>query len=152
MATTTVEVKGLKELGARLKALDQDMHGKIGRATTNAGAQVIKKRIKQLAPVAPGPYKIEGVVVQPGNIAKNVITKYLGPGVSRYTSEHIIAVRGKRKDGYANRVAIFNEFGTVKQAPHSFFRVAFEQEKQNAVAAMKKKLTQRIMKAEKGGV
>lgn len=154
MASVTVKVEGLRELGLRLKDLSTDMQKKVARAATNAAAQIIKKRAKQLAPIAPAPYRVDdgtkaGQIVRPGNIGKNIVTKRVAN--SPLTSEHVVAVRGKRKDGYANRIGVLQEFGTVKQAPQPFMRPAFDQEKGFAVAAMKQKLRDRIELAEKGG-
>jgi len=148
---TTVRVDGLRELGERLKGLSADIQKKVARSATNAAAQVIKRRAKELAPIAPEPYVIEGVKVQPGNLPKNIVVKRVPPSKTTLTSEHVVAVRGKRKDGYANRVGVLQEFGTVKMSPQPFMRPAFDQEKGFAVAAMKQKLRERIEKAEKGG-
>lgn len=148
---SSVEVKGLKELGLRLKELSADMQGKIARSATNAGAQVIKKRVIELAPVAHAPYKVGHDVIQPGNIGKNVIVKRLPPAQTNLTSEHIVTVQNKKSKGQPYRAAIFNEFGTVKMSPRPFFRPAFDDEKGFAVSAIRARLKQRIDKAENGG-
>lgn len=154
--STTVKVEGLRELGARFKTLSEDIQKKTARAATNAGAQIIKRRAKELAPIAPAPYIVDdgtegGQLVQPGNIPKNIVVKRVPPSQTTLTSEHVVAVRGKRKDGYANRIGVLQEFGTVKQAPQPFMRPAFDQEKGFAVAAIKQKLRERIEKEERGG-
>lgn len=148
---TRVEIKGLRELGEAMKALGNDVGLKIARSATNAGAQVIKRRAKELAPVAPEPYKIEGVLVQPGNIGKNIVVKRLKRGQTQLTSEHVVTVRGKAKYGYASRVGALQEFGTVKQSAQPFMRPAFEQEKGFAVQKIRETLKRRIDKAQKGG-
>ncbi len=150
MATTRIEVKGLRQLGARLKALSTDMQQKIARSATNAGATVIKKRAKELAPVADEDYEVEGLKVQRGNVPKQIVTKRVKPSQTPFTSEHVVVVRGKRKYGYASRIGSLQEFGTVKMSPRPFMRPAFEQTKGQAVDAMKKRLKARIDKAEKG--
>lgn len=148
---TRVEIKGLRELGEAMKALGNDVGLKIARSATNAGAQVIKRRAKELAPVAPEPYTIEGVIVQPGNIGKNIVVKRLKRGQTQLTSEHVVTVRGKAKYGYASRVGALQEFGTVKQSAQPFMRPAFEQEKGFAVQKIRETLKRRIDKAQKGG-
>lgn len=153
-ATVTVEVKGLRELGERLKALGLDFkkNSAIARATTNAGAQVIKKLAKQKAPVSAASLTPE---VPPGYLRDSIIVRRQRK--SRLTSEHAVTVRHKgakanlRKDGTnPYQVGIYNEFGTVNQSPQPFMRPAFEQGKLQALEAMKKRLLQRIEKAEKG--
>lgn len=152
---TTVEVKGLRELGEAFKLLASDIQNKVARAATNAGAQIIKKRAKELAPIAPEAYEVRKnkgdspVLVQPGNIGKNIVVKRVTR--TNLTSEHVVAIRGKKKDGYANRIAVLQEFGTVKQSPQPFMRPAFDQEKGFAVAAIKQKFKERIDKANRGG-
>jgi len=148
MATTVrVTVSGLKELQAELRKLGDDMTKKIARSATNAGAQIIRKRAKQLAPIADEDYVVEGQPVQRGNLPKQIVVKRVKPSETPYTSEHVVAVRGKRQHGYANRIGILNEFGTVKMAAQPFMRPAFEQEKGFAVGAMVKKIRERIEKA-----
>lgn len=154
MATTvTVEVKGLRELGERLKALKLDFkaNSKIARAATNAGAQVIKKLAVQKAPVS-GP----GLTpeVPPGYLRDSIIVRRQTR--SKLTAEYAVTVRHKgkkanlRKDGTnPYQVGIFNEFGTVHQSPQPFMRPAFDQGKTQAVEQIKKRLLQRIEKAEK---
>ncbi len=150
----TFQVKGLQELGQALSELTADIQGKVGRATTNAGAQVIKKIAARKAPVAPTDYVVrankgdKGVVVPKGNVGKKVSVKYLGTKTG-LTSEHIVFVKGKRKDGYANRIGTFAEFGTVKETPRPFMRPALAEGKEQAVEAMKSRLKIRIDKANK---
>jgi len=143
----TVKAEGLRELGAAFKTLNADVQTNVACAATNAGAQVIKKRIAELAPVAPEPYKVEDVIVQPKNIARNVVVKRMKPGETSATSEHIIVVRGKRKYGYASRVAALQEFGTVSQPANPFFRPGADQAVEPALGALKKRFKSRIEKA-----
>lgn len=147
MATITVEVKGLRELGERMRSLAQEVNLKIARSATNAGAQLVKKQAIANAPAWPVAHMLEGVLVPPGNLKKNIIVKRIAK--SALTSEHIVTVRGKRKDAFAARYGRLVEFGTVKMAPESFLRAAFEQEKGFAVGAIKDKLSDGIDKAMK---
>jgi HK97 gp10 family phage protein len=142
----TVKIEGLRELGAALQAMGDEMGSKIARSATAAAASVIRKRARELAPIADEPYEIEGLTVQPGNIPKNIVSKRLGPGKTRLTSEHIVTVRGKRKYGYASKVGSLQEFGTVKMAPQPFLGPAFEQEKGFAVRAMIDRIKKGIAK------
>lgn len=151
MATTKVEIKGLRELGQALKELGNDIGSKVARQSVSAGATVIRNRARSLAPVADEPYVIEGLQVQPGNLPKNIVTKRVKPSDTDLTAEYLVAVRGKRKHGYASRVGALQEFGTVKMEPQPFLRPAFEQEKGFAVQKIVSGLKARIDKANKGG-
>jgi HK97 gp10 family phage protein len=146
----TIRVDGLRALGERMKTMKADMAVKAARAATAAGAGVIKAGAKRRAPVADEPYTVragkgdKGVEVQPRNLPKNIITKRIK---SELTSEHIVTVRGKRKDGYAKRIGILQEFGAAHAAAQPFMRPAFDEDKQAAIQAMRDRLEKRIKKA-----
>src|SRR2546427_167402 len=120
--STFVRIDGLQQLGERMRSLTQEVNLKIAGRATNAGAQVIKKRAVANAPAWPVAHKLEGVIVPPGNLKKNIVVKKVR---SPLTSEHIVTVRGKRKDAYAARYGRLVEFGTVKMSPKPFLRPAF---------------------------
>jgi HK97 gp10 family phage protein len=152
MASTRVEMTGLKELGAAMSLLSSDIAKKIAFAGVLAGANIIKKQAAKNAHVAESAYiarqknKDKGVIVQPGNVAKNVIAKRYK---SDLTAEYLVKVRGQRKHGYAARVASFMEFGEVVGDMKPFLRPAYESEKERAAQAIKDRLTKRIDKANK---
>lgn len=151
MADTWVKIDGLDDLARRMKALGDDLTSKIAVSATGAGARVIRKLAKQKAPIAPADYEVEGQRVERGNLPKQIVVKRVPKSKRTMTSEHVVAVRGKRKDGYANRIGQLQEFGTVKQDPQPFMRPAFEQGKGEALDAIVKTLKRRIDKAEKEG-
>lgn len=118
------KVAGLQELGEALSKLRSDVALKVARSMTGSAAQVVKKEAIRNAPQYEKPHEVDGTLVQPGNLKKNIITKRLTK--SSLTSEHIVTVRGKKKDGYASRYGRLVEFGTVKMSPNSFLRKAFD--------------------------
>lgn len=139
MASVTVKIEGLVELNEKMRKLGAAVGTKIARSATNAGAQVVKKQAIRLAPEWDfGPHKLkvggETVTVPPGNLKKNIVVKRIAR--SELTSEHIVTVRGKRKDNFAARYGRLVEYGTVKMSPEPFMRPAFEQEKGFAVQAI----------------
>lgn len=139
MATTrSVPVLGLKELGQTLKGLSSDMQARVARRATNAGAQIVKKAVIIAVddPRAQKPYKVEGELVFPSNISRNVIVKRIPPDETDLTSEHIVTVRGKAPHGYASRIASLKEWGTVKEAATPFMGPGFENSKGAALQAM----------------
>ncbi len=139
MATTrNVTVQGLSQLGQSLKALKADAQARVARRATNAAAQVVKKAVIAAVndPRAQKPYTVEGELVFPGNISRNVIVKRIPPEQTDLTSEHIVAVRGKAAHGYASRIASLKEWGTVKEAATPFMTPGYEASKGEAFEAM----------------
>jgi HK97 gp10 family phage protein len=139
-------------MGETFKGLSRDVQDKVARAATNAGAQVLKKRIASLAPIADEAYKVqnkkgETLTVQPGNLGRNVVVKRLREGETNATSEHLVVMRGKRKYGYASRIGSLQEFGTVDQPAQPFFRPGAQQAIEPALAALKDRFGKRINKA-----
>ncbi len=151
MAKTTVRVDGLRQLGEAMRALGEDMSRKVAVAATGAGARVIRDLAKQKAPVAAEDYVVEGQPVERGNLPKQIVSKQVPKSQRQLTSEHVVAVRGKRKHGYASRIGALQEFGTVKQAPQPFMRPAFDEGKDKALQAITDRLRARIAKAQKEG-
>lgn len=150
-----LRVTGLAEMGRKFKQLDYEVQQKIARAMTNAGAQVIKKKVAQLAPVlkdgdeyyvqdGPGGDRVK---VEKGNLGRNVVVKRLKPSETDATSEHLIVMRGKRKYGFASRIGSLQEFGTVEMPAQPFFRPGANQAVEPALSAAKTRFKKRIDKA-----
>lgn len=129
MASSFVQIDGLRELGEAMRGLTEEVNLRLSRSATNKGAQFIKELAIAKAPAWPEPHILEGVVVPPGNLKKNIVVKKIK---SPLTVEYIVTVRGKRKDAYAARYGRLVEFGTVKMAPNSFLRSSFDKGKAEA--------------------
>lgn len=149
MTRVTVKVDGLRQLGEAMRALGAETAKRIASGMTSAAAGVIRKEAISLAPESDEPHELDGVLVQPGNLKKNIVRKKIPKSRTPLTSEHIVTVRGKRKDGYAARYGRFQEFGTVHHAPQPFLRPAFDSKKGAAIEAMKKTGERRIIAAAK---
>lgn len=149
----TIRVDGLAELGAKLRALSDDVRYKIARAAANAGAQVIKKEAQTRAPIGTVPHKVgkKGNIVPPGNLRRNIYVKRLPLSQRKHTEDFIVAVRQGGKSGKDAFYWRFLEYGTVKMAAQPFMRPAFSNKKQQAAEAMRERLRQRIQKAERTG-
>jgi HK97 gp10 family phage protein len=140
--SVTVKVEGLSQLGERMRTLSEDVNKRIGRAAVAAGSNVIAKAAKAKVPA------------DTGNLRRNIITKRLPPGEARLTSEFIVTVRKGRvtkkqkerglKDAFYGG---FLEFGTVKMPPRPFLRPAFDENKAQAVQAIKERIEARLKKA-----
>lgn len=150
-AKSRIEVRGLRELGLALAALDKDIQTKVARAAVSAGAAVIKKRAKNNAPVSDASLTPE---VPPGYLRDSIISRRQRK--SKLTAEYAVTVRHKgakaqaRKDGTnPYQIGVYNEFGTVNMPPRPFMRPAFEAGKGEALAQIQKRLKARIDKANK---
>lgn len=144
MASVTVEVKGLRELGERMRLLSTDMALKIARQATGAAAQVIKKEAKLNIQRSPS--------IDTRSLLDAVIVKRLGKKDSTLTSEHIVTVRRRKVEKTGSKQmsaphARFIEFGTVKMPAEPFLRPAIESRKGEALNAMVDKLKKGIDKA-----
>jgi HK97 gp10 family phage protein len=149
VASVTIKVEGLKELGKQFELLASDMQKKVARSATNAAAQVVKKIAIRKAPVS-SPEMTPNI--PPGNLKKNIIVKRSRLRNSNLTSEHRVTVRGKAGAVVSPyRVGVFQEYGTVQHGPQPFMRPSLDQGKSQAIEAMKKKIRERIDKANKGG-
>lgn len=162
MASVTVKIEGLQQLGEALKGMGTDMQKKIARAATAAAAREIRKRAVANAPRSDEPHfytptdkgakgitKGQKVEIQPGNLKKSITIRRTSPSKTPLTSEHVVFVRGRRKDGYAARYARLVEFGSTKHAAKPFMRPAFDNGAQPAADAMKTALAKGIAKANK---
>jgi len=141
----TFKVDGLQELGKAMQALGTETATKVARAMTNAAAQLVKKAAVLEAPQYHEPHEVDGVKVQPGNLKKNIVVKRVSK--TSLSSEHLVTVRGKKKDGYAARYGRLVEFGTVKMAAHPFLRPALANNISAAITAMSSKGKQQVEKA-----
>lgn len=145
MASVTIKIDGLAALGERMRGLADKVNLKLARAANNAGAQVIKKAAVAKAPDSDAPHKIDGVLVNPGNLKKNIVVKRVTK--SALTAEHIVTVRGKKKDGYAARYGRIVEHGSVKMGARPFLRPALEGNQSKIIDAVAKKLGDGLKKA-----
>lgn len=156
MADQRVHVSGLKELGKAMEALSNKVAKKIARTAVQAGGRSLRKLARSKAPIAPEPYRVRankadktGVLVLPKNIQKNIVVKNVKN--TQFTAEAHVSIRGKRINGYANRVAILQEFGTVNAPPQPFMRPTFDEGRMPAVELVKQKLQEGIAKAVAAG-
>lgn len=141
----TIKVEGLQELGESLRLLSRETATKITRSMTNAAAQLVRKDAVARAPEYTEPHMVDGVLVNPGNLKKNIVVKRWTK--TRLTSEHLVTVRGKRKDGFAARYGRLVEFGTVKMAAQPFLRPALQQNVRAASEAMRENGKKGLTKA-----
>lgn len=143
MASTTVKVEGLRELGEAMRELQVDFAQKVARQAVGAAARVVKRRAVRNVVSSPA--------VRTGSLRDAVIVKAVPKWQTPYTAEAIVTVRGRGKargkvDQKQNRAphAHFVEFGTVNMPAEPFLRPALEVERTAATEAMASALRKRI--------
>jgi HK97 gp10 family phage protein len=148
-----VNVEGLAELRAALRELPQRIARNVLRGAVSAGAAVIRKEAKARAPLYTG--KVAEGHPPPGTLKRAIYQKQINELSSLTNQVFFVGVRhGKKyqkqgKKGDKSQDAYYwrwVEFGTSKMAARPFMRPAFEAKKNEAVAAIKTYLTDRIAK------
>ena len=147
-ATVTVEVKGLKELGERMRKLGTKVATKTSSSATSAAARVIARRMRANIDKNPS--------IDTGSLRKSVIVKKIPKSQTRLTSEHIATFRGRGKPYNKKGQVIARaphahllEFGTVHMRAEPIMRPAYDQGKGEALKEMTERLRRSIEKAEK---
>lgn len=158
MADEFMYVSGLKELAAAMRELPERVARNALRAAVNAGATVIKKKVRLSAPKDTGFLKEE---IHQKHIRKesnaHQQTYYVGVRIYKikYSNTKFnrrkgrITQAGESLKTYDQNGAFYwryLEFGTSKMAARPFLRPAFEQGKEDAVTAIAKRLDERIQK------
>ncbi len=151
--TGTISITGLAELGKRLLAFPDKLAANILKGAIRAGAVVIQKEARQLAPAsAEAHYLGKGskrVLIQPGELKAKGIRVRLAPRKKRDVPiEYWVYV--SRRNWYWK----FLEFGTSKMAAQPFMRPGYENRKLEAVERIREYLAARIEKeaAKRGNV
>lgn len=140
----TVQIKGLRELGERMRSLSADMAGKVARQATAAGAGVARKNIRARAPVDTG--NLQAAIVMKRVKDSNLTEEYIVAPSKGKRRDVRAAKRGEGKLGKDAYYAHMVEFGTVKMAAQPFIRPGFDESVQPATEAIAKRLKQRLDK------
>lgn len=146
-----VNIAGLSELRAALRALPQRIARNALRGAVNAGASVIRAEARARAPVYTG--EVAKGHPPPGTLKRAIYQKQIAELSSLMNQVFFVGVRhgkkyrnqgkkgDKSQDAYYWR---FVEFGTSNMSARPFMRPAFEAKKRDAVEAIKIYLTERI--------
>ena len=142
--TGTISITGLAELEKNLLAFPDKIAKRILSGAIRAGAVVIQKEARNLAPVSDAPHKLgkgsKAVIINPGHLKRNIKVR-LAPRKSRTVPiEYWVYVSGKA--WYWK----FVEFGTSKMSGQPFMRPAFDGNKAEALERIKEYLAARIDK------
>lgn len=128
---TSMQMTGLRELGAAMKELDSRVQKRIARSATAAGARVIANEAKARVPV------------DKGTVKKNIRTANLKPNKPGLQETAVgVRVNGKTEDSAFHWRYV--ELGTAKMAPRPFLRPAFEAKKVEAAERIKEQLAKRL--------
>jgi HK97 gp10 family phage protein len=142
-------VTGLRELEAALKSLPDRVARNVLRGAVAAGAAVVRKEARDLAPKSEGPQP-EGHVS--GTLKRAIYQKQIRERSSLLQQTFFVGVRRGRSAKSTVKGVIdawyahFVEFGTSKMEARPFMRPAFESRKAGAVEAIKSYLLSRIPK------
>lgn len=139
-----LEVQGLRELGAAMRELSNDVATKVGRQAAAAGAGVVRKAARAKAPVDSG--NLQAAVVMKRVAETPLTAEYVVTPRRGKTRDVKAAKAGKGRLGNDAFYARFVEFGTVKVPARPFLRPAIEENVQRATEAVKQRLAQRIAK------
>lgn len=116
----TVEVIGADTLLRKLRQLEDAVAGDALEQAVKAGAEPIRADASQRAPRRTG--KLAGsIIVEPDEKGKTQASVKIGP----------------EKDAF---YGLFHEFGTSKMAANPFLRPAMDEQKDAAVAAVRREL------------
>lgn len=138
-------LQGFKELNRKLKKLSQLDHGKVIRTATNAAAQPVVKRAKQLIPKGERAHKTyKGRLVAPGFSSRNVKKK---GSLSRDKRRMTVSVG---VEGEAYYAASFVELGTSKMPARPWLRPALRQSRSKSIDVFKTRVNKRIEQIAKG--
>jgi HK97 gp10 family phage protein len=129
-----VEIKGLRELDAALRALPEEMQRAPVRAGLKAGAEVLREGMALRAPRDP---------IQEGVTLADEITTAVRISSARNTA--IAQIGPSRRAFYAG----FLELGTVKMRARPFMRTTLEQDGQIAIAAFAVHMKEGLIRAVK---
>jgi HK97 gp10 family phage protein len=143
----TVSITGLAELERRLLDFPDKIARNILGGAIRAGAVVIQKEARQLAPASAEAHWVgkkgtkNRVLIQPGELKRKAIKVRLAPRKKRTVPiEYWVYVA--RRNWYWR----FPEFGTSKRSAQPFMRPAFESRKEAAVERIREYLAARIEK------
>lgn len=130
MSNVSFEVKGLKELNAKLKSIGPFVRDKVLSSAVNSGAQIIKRDAIARAPL------------DTGTLKRSIYVKRISERGNNEAA-YIVGVRKGKKFRKKNQDAFywtFVEFGTKHFAAMPFLRPAFEANKEAALDKIKKTL------------
>lgn len=126
-----------------MQELSRDIALRISGQATNAGAQLVKRKVRQNI--------IARQLIDTGSLRDAVIVKKIPRGQTQLTSEHIVTFRGRGKRHRKSKMkqaiaphAVYIEFGTVNMAAEPVLAPAFDSEKGRAVEAIADRLRKRI--------
>jgi len=137
--TMTTQVTGLSELLQNLRTLPGKVQAKALQRAVGAGAEVIRAEAELRAPVHTG--KIGKAHPPAGTLKKSVYKARLLDECTATRETWQVNVR--KKAYYAHMV----EFGTVKMAPRPFMRPAWDSKKDDALDAIRTKLSEAVRSA-----
>lgn len=166
-----VQIQGMPELLRTLRTLDDKIQKKVLRRAVYAGAKVMKAEVVARAPVAPGPHKRGGRLVQPGTLKRAALHKWARELSDQHNQAYVVTFRrGKQYQSVGKRGIDKDAFywpwveyghkivprkgkagGTIRARrsasravvpPHPFFEPAYRSGQEPAERAMQGRLSE----------
>lgn len=142
MMGASFKLSGGRELADVLAKLGEKVRKKIIRSAVTAGAQVVKKRAKEIAK--------SKSIQDTGALIRNIAGKVEKQRSPDYVQINIGVRHGKPKKNAKRQddpfYWFFHEFGTSKMAARPFIRPAFEESKERVIEVMTDKVREGIAK------
>ena len=139
----TFELRGLAELEANLKTLDDEVQTKIVRDAVRAGAKVVKDEVVLRAPKDSGLLSEHiDIKTRKQKSVADAVTAFIGPNGKQILYPRTKGTTAGMKRTAA-KIASFFEFGKLK---HPFITQAWEVSKLRALDTMIEKIKQGLAK------
>lgn len=140
-------ITGLKELTEALKELPKGIAKNVLRGGVGAGAAVLRKEIKQRAPVYTG--QVAQGHPPPGTLKRAVYQRQIRELSNAIQQTFFVGVRtGKKVDRKGNTLDAYYvrwvEYGSTKMTARPFIRPAFDAKKAEAITAVRDYMAERI--------
>ena len=146
-----LRIQGMKEVGARLRALPLAVKDKIATGAVYAGARVMQAAVEATAPVRTGLLKANIRVARRrkdisfDEVQYVVYVQGVAPGSGRRSRKKTKRVKGVAQPApQLPYYWIFLEFGTSKMAPHPFLVPAFVLSAPNALTTARDYASRRL--------
>ncbi|MBF0438308.1 MAG: HK97 gp10 family phage protein [Magnetococcales bacterium] len=150
MMAELVTVEGLSELSNALRQMSVRLQANGVAAAIYAAAAIIRNQAKANAPVQTGTLK-RAIYASKDRSKTTTTTKAMIVGVRKGKKLRTVNSRGRNtsRDAY---YADWVEFGTKKTPAQPFLRPAFESTKEEALGALKTRLSKAVDDARRAGL
>jgi HK97 gp10 family phage protein len=157
VASVTVKVEGLQQLGEAMRELTEKMNKSIMRSAVRASTKPILTAARSKVSVDTGALK-ESIQIRRSRRDSHPGYEQWIVGVFKISGGRYANTKANVRSGRVGKeffidppthYGTFIEYGTVKMSPKPYLRPAFDEQKYKAVEIMKEKIKDGIEKANK---